>query len=250
MRLVQLTDTHIYADAAARFDGVDTRASFARVLDAATRVDGRDRLVITGDVSMDGSTASYAWLADRLAALPDRVILLPGNHDEPGAWPPDARGAPGFGALPATIAGGGWRVHLLDTRIAGAPHGRVGAAVRAWLAQALAQAPDAHHAVLMHHPPLPMGSPWIDAMGLEDAAAFLALLAASPALRLVACGHVHQNHDVWLGTTRVLTTPSTCVQFAPSSRDYAVDARAPGFRILDLHPHGGIATQVVRVPPR
>ena len=32
IRLIQITDTHIYAEAEYRFDGVNTRASFERVL--------------------------------------------------------------------------------------------------------------------------------------------------------------------------------------------------------------------------
>ena len=83
-RLLQLTDTHIYADASGRFDGMDTRASFAAVLHAAL-ADGRsDGLLLTGDLAMDGSAGAYAYLDQVLpqsqlmhSLFADVVLLQP-----------------------------------------------------------------------------------------------------------------------------------------------------------------------------
>ena len=36
-------------------------------------------------------------------------------------------------------------------------------------------------------------------------------------------GHVHQESDAVMSGIRMLTTPSTCVQFAPGSEDFALD---------------------------
>ena len=36
-------------------------------------------------------------------------------------------------------------------------------------------------------------------------------------------GHVHQESDAVISGIRMLTTPSTCVQFAPGSEDFALD---------------------------
>ena len=66
-RLVQITDTHIYADPAARFDGMDTRRSLERVLARLRAGPAYDAIVMTGDLSMDGSTASYLWLQEAFA---------------------------------------------------------------------------------------------------------------------------------------------------------------------------------------
>ena len=46
---------------------------------------------------------------------------------------------------------------------------------------------------------------------------------------------------------RLLSVPSTCVQFKPHSKDFAVDDVAPGYRWLDLHEDGRIDTEVSRV---
>ena len=46
---------------------------------------------------------------------------------------------------------------------------------------------------------------------------------------------------------RMLTTPSTCVQFAPGSEDFALDDLSPGYRSLRLYADGSVQTEVVRV---
>ncbi|MGR8920053.1 MAG: metallophosphoesterase, partial [Gammaproteobacteria bacterium] len=241
MRLVQITDTHVYADADARFDGVDTRASLIATLAVAAAEPGTDHLLISGDVSMDETAGSYAWLAEALAARGLEALLLPGNHDDPAV----ANGA--FAPTPQSLEGDGWRVHLLDTRIPGKPSGRLGPAALDWLDAALARAAGSDHALVMHHPPLPVGSEWIDRMGLEDADALWRVLEAHERVRLVAAGHVHQNFDAYHRGVRVVTTPSSCVQFLPRSRRYGVDRRAPGYRVIDLLAGGRVDSRVVRV---
>ncbi|MEQ8661795.1 MAG: metallophosphoesterase, partial [Gammaproteobacteria bacterium] len=193
-RVVQLTDTHIYADAAARFDGLDTRASLTAVLAHLAAAPRPDLVVLSGDLSMDGSRASYAWLDAALATLPAAFVAVPGNHDEPANW---ARlDGNGFHATPAVVRCGRWRLLLLDSRIAGVAHGALGRGQLAWLERTLAAAtPGVRDVVFVHHPPLAVDSAWIDTMGLRDADAFWQALP--PRARPVACvaGHVHQTFD-------------------------------------------------------
>lgn len=246
--LMQLTDTHIYADAAARFDGMDTRASLAAVLADLARYPAPDAFILSGDLSMDGSATSYRWLEAALAGLGAPVLAVPGNHDDPDRWPQHAR--VGFRPLPAVHLLPPWRLLLLDTRIDGLAEGALGAAQLAWLARLLAAPAHgcAYDLVVMHHPPLAIDSPWLDAMGLDDAEPFWTVAAQAPQLRAVVCGHVHQVFDRLRGGVRVLATPSTCVQFLPRSRHYATDVRAPGYRVLTLGDDGAVATDVRRVP--
>ena len=63
----------------------------------------------------------------------------------------------------------------------------------------------------------------------------------------VISGHVHQESDELINGVRMMTTPSTCVQFAPGSQDFALDSKDPGYRRLVLHPNARIETKVVRI---
>jgi Icc protein len=59
---------------------------------------------------------------------------------------------------------------------------------------------------------------------------------------------VHQSHDSLRrnahGELRLMSTPSTCVQFLPKSDDFVLDTLPPGFRTLQLHADGRIDSQV------
>lgn len=245
-RLVQITDTHIYADAAARFDGVDTRASLAAVLAAiAVRDAAPAALLATGDLTMDGSAEAYRHLAQALAGTPAPLVCVPGNHDEPAVM---AAAAPALArALPCAIDLDGWRLLCFDTRVAGEPGGALGVEQLAWLSRALAADRTTPAGLILHHPPCAIGCPWLDAMGLADRAELWARCAGHTQLRFMLAGHVHQNYDAYHNGVRVMTTPSTCVQFEPRARRYAVDRRAPGYRVLDLGADGTVTSWVERV---
>jgi Icc protein len=44
-----------------------------------------------------------------------------------------------------------------------------------------------------------------------------------------------------------MSTPSTCIQFKPGSKTFALDDLPPGYRRLDLHADGNIDTAVERL---
>ena len=69
---------------------------------------------------------------------------------------------------------------------------------------------------------------------------------------LIGPGHLAtdctlQQSDRIVDGIRMLSTPSTCVQFTPESEDFSVDMIAPGYRWLQLNPDGSIETKVSRV---
>ena len=82
------------------------------------------------------------------------------------------------------------------------------------------------------------------------------VLGMSTALLLAGCAgdvipsysiHYTKLYDLHQGI-RFLATPSTCIQFMPLSRDFSLDVAGPGWRYLQLHPDGRLATQVWRLP--
>ena len=93
---------------------------------------------------------------------------------------------------------------------------------------------------------MPIDCAWIDAQAVDNAERFWATLSEFPQVRAVLSGHVHQHTETQRGAVRVLTSPSTCVQFAPHSDDFRVDNEPPGYRWLDLHADGRIETGIER----
>ena len=106
-----------------------------------------------------------------------------------------------------------------------------------------------HYLVCVHHHPLPMGSRWLDGVGLVQWRRTAGNRRVLVAVRGVLWGHVHQASDRQRKGLRLMSTPSTCLQWLPNSDSFAVDSRPPGYRWLNLLANGRIDTEVVWVEP-
>ncbi len=243
LRLVQFTDMHLFGDEAEDLRGVASLPALrACITRAASEIAAADALLVTGDVVQD-DVGGYAHLRDLLGPLGKPVLCIPGNHDDVAAMRRELGGAP-FNMEPHVDLGG-WRIVLLDSVVPGAAAGRLSADTLAQLRESLASSGSRHVLVCLHHHPVSMRSRWLDAVGLENAAEFFALIDAAPQVRAILWGHVHQAWEGERRGVRLLSTPATCAQFLPESDDFAVDTRPPAYRILELAPDGAIGTEVV-----
>ena len=96
----------------------------------------------------------------------------------------------------------------------------------------------------MHHQPVPVGSAWIDAMGLDNGEALLALAGRHPRLRGIVWGHVHQAFEQRRDGLVLMAAPATSAQFLPRSRVHRPDPSPPGWRELVLAADGALHGRV------
>lgn len=246
--LIQLSDLHLLSGENARCSGVPTWRPFRAVLaDVGGRFPNLDCLVLTGDIAHDEAPATYEKLRDALAPWSGRVRLIPGNHDNPDAMRrafPERSFAP-RGPLSFSADLPGWKVIGLDTHLAGEVRGRIDSNQLAWLKEEIGRNRDEPVIIFMHHPPLAVGCHWIDELSLMDPDPFLQLVRGSPAVRGVACGHVHQVHEGRIGEAVFYSAPSTAFQFAPSGEE-KFDNLPPGYRAFRLD-GDRIETEVIRL---
>lgn len=243
VRVTQLTDLHWLAKEGQLFFGVDPRRNFEAVL-AAAAAEAPDAWIITGDLVHEPDAAVYETLAGRLLRPGGRVHAIPGNHDDPALM---AEALPPAGVRLDDFALGDWRFLLLDSCVPGQVGGRVGSAALNRLETELDSAPQPLVAVAVHHPPIPVGAPWLDDTRLEDGDALLALLGRYPAVRVILTGHIHQAVDCMVDGIRILSAPATSVQFRPESAAFELESAMPGYRWLRLHQNGAVDTGIVRV---
>ncbi|WP_189467557.1 phosphodiesterase [Litchfieldella qijiaojingensis] len=230
MRLIQITDCHLHADPEARSRvGVPLRQLQAVVAHAQRQ--RPDVVLVTGDVSEDETPASYRHAVETFASMECPWFWLPGNHDHPQFMAEQRE-------ILDDIDLGDWRLLVLDTQVNGQPHGELGQAQLQTLAGRLEE--DERPTLLaMHHPPLEIGSAWMDAIGLHDREALWQTLAAYRQVRAIVCGHIHQafasHYSLEDGEIAVYGTPSSSDQFLGGSPEFAIDeASRPGYRIIDL----------------
>jgi Icc protein len=244
VHLLHLTDPHLFADEAREIYGVNTARSLRRVLHEAL-AGNRPRpqaIVVTGDIGDDMTSGSYRNFRDALQGCGVPVLCLPGNHDAPNLMA-ELLDSDGFQYCGRAIVGD-WGLVMVDTHVPGDACGRVAAPGLQRLDEDLAAFRDRPVLVCLHHPPISIDSAWLDAVGLANAAEFLAVLDRHPQVRATLGGHVHQAVDELRGSVRVMATPSTCAQFTPRTVTCVMDRRPPGYRWFSLHPDGTLETEV------
>lgn len=249
-RIIQLTDCHLMADPQAELKGICTRARFDRVLaDIRARHPEVDKLIVTGDLTHDEKLETYATLKELLAGWMPKLRVIPGNHDDRALM------REVFGERIQVVERrnvfaeiiGGWRLIGLDSHVPGQLYGELGSEQLNWLEQQLDADTRLHSCLFLHHPPVSVKSPWLDRIGLTDAEGLLEVVSRRSSVRVVCCGHVHQERSVSVGATAIFTTPSAGVQFRPETESLEVDAAWPGYRILDLYGDGRFDSRVERV---
>jgi Icc protein len=247
LKVLQLTDSHLYADPNRCLLGINTLETFDQVLAQAMHEQGRpDLLLATGDLVHDASDTGYKRLLGRLKKTGVPSYCLPGNHDLPHKLK-QILNQENVHTLPSVQAEG-WSLIFLDSTIPGNESGNLDNSQMQLLQLLLEAHADKHTLICMHHHPLPVGSRWMDTMALKNPDEFFNLLSHHDQVKAVLCGHIHQEHNGKHNGVRLIGTPSTCVQFVPSQDEFGIDACPPGYRWLNLHPNGEIETGLGLLP--
>jgi 3',5'-cyclic-AMP phosphodiesterase len=225
--LLQISDTHLGAD----WHGVDPDECLLRAVEAILDLPQRyDALVVSGDLTQNGTPAEYARVRELLAPLDLEPHVLPGNHDLRGPLR-EAFGLPGEGEEHASHAVdlGPLRLVCLDSTIPGAEAGALDEGRIEWLDAVLGEERDKPTVIAMHHPPLSTAIPTFDAIGLapEWRAALAEALVRHPQVKRVIAGHVHRPIVAELAGRAVVSVPSTYLQsvlkFEPGTIDMVPD---------------------------
>lgn len=236
-KIVQISDLHLLEDPSGIRWDLSPQALFDGVLTLAL-AQKPDALLLTGDLVHDESAAGYQRLAEQVKASGLPVLAIPGNHDDPAK----IRAQFGDALLKlndVTVIG-------LDTHIQGSDCGFLGFDQLARLDRLLTESQQPC-LVALHHPPLKVGSEWIDELGLADIEDFQTMLEKHrDKVSAVICGHVHQEFTGSLNGIPVLTCPSSNRQFLPGAKAFATDTLAAGFRLLIIN-NGQFDSQVIRL---
>jgi Icc protein len=249
LTVLQISDSHLLATAGLTLLGVDTGATLDAVLRQAMTERKPDALIASGDLAHEPVTDAYRRYRRIVEArFAGPALYLAGNHD---------LGAPLVGEFGtgATLSLPGWDLIGFDSHLDGRPEALVDDDARATLEARIRASLAANVLLACHHPPLPVGCPWLDKdcipAGPELIESCAAAARGESSVRALVFGHVHQEVQAAQDDVAVLGTPSTCFQFEPGSQRFSIDRHAvtgqPGYRWLTLHADGTLDTQVRRL---
>ncbi|MFN8590323.1 MAG: metallophosphoesterase [Thermomicrobiales bacterium] len=203
-------------------------------------------IVISGDLSDDGSIASYEVLKQVLAesvapGIP--VLLALGNHDHRahfrqvvlGETSPDPEARYCYSRLID-----GLRVIVLDSVIPGEDGGVLGEAQLAWLAAELAQPAPRGHLIVLHHA-CRLAAPvhHAPAFIVRDVEALAAVIAPHAAtVRGVLAGHSHQANAAPFAGTLYATAPAALCQLDFLAGEQYIPVSGSGLNLCRLDDNG------------
>lgn len=244
VKFIQVTDSHLFENASQRLIGVDTEDSLRAVIKMAAKENSVSGILATGDLSQDGSLKSYQRFAEILRDLAVPIYWIPGNHDNSASF----HNAPENFPLSSrsVIEAGNWRILLLDSVLPGYNTGYLAKTELDYIKENIRD-DGKHYLLVLHHQPIPCGSAWLDTMKLDNSDDFLRLITSRSSVKAVLYGHIHQEGQQEIANISFFSTPSTCFQFAPDTKEFSLDWRMPGYRRLMLNDDGSIETDVIRI---
>jgi len=252
MLISQITDLHVGQLLEAGGRTIDTLGGVTRAVAALNALSPRpEAVLVTGDLVAEERRDTYRAVAAALGDLAMPHYVVPGNHDD-RALMREAFGAAGY--LPRdgeflhyTVEDFALRLVALDTQDPGRDGGRLGPARLDWLEERLAAAPERPTLIAMHHPPVTVGMPDFDAIGLTGREAFGEIVARHPQVLGIACGHVHRDIvAAWCGAL-VAVTPGTGYQYAlrlPPERGFVKVPEPPAIRHFLWREDAGLVSHI------
>lgn len=224
--VLQITDTHIVCDGALVSNRLETSGALSRLIDRIMSIRHQtgpvDAVLVSGDLSDDGSSESYERFKTLLAPLDLPLLVIPGNHD--AREPMRAAFVDQFmpnGPLnwvnkidELTIIG-------LDTLVEGTGKGTLTAPTLDFLKTTLASVQNEPILLAMHHPPFRSGIIFMDDIGLTNRGAFRDVVAAHTGPLRIVCGHIHSMMVTDVGGHTAISAPSPCSTFTYDRRDDA-----------------------------
>lgn len=225
LTIAHLSDPHLDLSEA-------RRRRFEAVLREVAALPSVDALLVSGDLADHGLAEEYASV---FAELPDDVPLLvcAGNHDLTAPLSAALRDVGRSGSMNDTLVIGDLTVIALDSHIDGRDDGLLTTQTLRFARDAIATAPGPV-ALMMHHPPVPIGHHIVDEQyALANPDDLATVVRENPAVIAVFTGHIHAAFTTTFAGVPVLGAPGIVSTMRLGSRVNPIaDPHAlPGFAL-------------------
>lgn len=221
--ILQISDTHIVPKGALVSGRLDTGDALARLVDRISSIRSQmgriDALLVSGDLSDDGSAKSYARFKTLIAPLGLPSYVIPGNHDARDPMRTAfADVLPNVGPLNWARQIGDIHLIGIDTLVEGQGGGTLAPESLSFLQDAFSKAGKAPVLLALHHPPFSCGIGFMDEIGLTNRQALRDVLTTHAGPLRIVCGHIHNMIVSDVAGHIAISAPSPCSTFAYDRR--------------------------------
>ena len=228
-KLIQLSDLHLVPPGKLTSKVLDTNAILEETIneilskkDYFGQIDG---LVVTGDISDDGSMESYLSAYEKISKLNVPILVIPGNHDlrDPmrKVFHENVQFSKNSSQFDWVFEFDETLIIGLDTLVEGENFGFLEEKSLDFLSHQLSNNSGSDLVLLIHHPPIKTGIYFMDQIGLTNSSDLSECLKATNRPIKILCGHVHGVYHGLLGIHPVVSAPSICSAFEFNRQEFA-----------------------------
>jgi len=228
IKIIQLSDSHLFCSKEQTFLDVPPYFHLERVIQRIKN-ESPDCLFATGDLSHDGTPQSYEFFSDMISTLKIKTFWIPGNHDD-------------FNVMGKVFSKnryliyqkhfliGRWQFICVETNVKNSDHGHIPNTEIDYISQCV-QNTKANTVLLMHHHPLPVGTPLIDQFVIDNGADFLNKLKYYNQIKLIICGHTHGDYSMCANSRlSIECCPASSLQWKKNTSEMDT-INCPGYKI-------------------
>jgi len=236
--IAQISDTHIRDHLGMFGELVDTSETLKKAVQLLNSLEPQpDVVLVTGDLTDDGTKEQYSLLLEMLSSLNAPLLPLPGNHDERSEFL-NAFSSTLPDEIPENhcsyvIDNFPVRLIALDTSLPGQHDALFSEDHELWLSTVLSKEKDKPTLIFTHFPPFETGINFMDLSGLKSADRLEKIIRNNPQVKLVVSGHLHRSIQTSFASTMISVCPSTGNQLKLDlnpKNGSAVD-EPPGFQL-------------------
>lgn len=224
IKIAQISDSHLPGDQTENIHGINPHQRLSHILNHIKQ-NRYDLILFTGDVASNGDEKSYTQLLELTKEIKDKILIIPGNHDDLDRLTNVLSQSNLFIIAPNDpIKVGNWQFIYLDTIVKAENHGYVTDDNIRNLEENLKKTHNTNACILMHHHPCNIGISCVDKYKIHNSEKIKNVL--TPNVKLVVHGHVHNDYTI--AKDIIYTScPSTCFQFTKNGN---VDNSLYGFK--------------------
>ena len=234
MRIIHMSDLHLTKDGVPIWE-TNTMDHFNKSIEIIRGMKDIDAIVVTGDMSNDGSEWTYRY-ADRLfSSLGIPTYCCPGNHDSLKMMLDEYKPS-FFQVLPPSHIIKGWKLVMLNSVIPdnedpnqNKARGFLSVESMDYVKNELEEGLPT--IVALHHPPLEPGG-WLNRKLLDNRDDFNVLVSEYPNARLVIYGHIHYFTNVQQDHIRYSSSTSVGFAFDKNLPKFQIAGGLEGFSLI------------------
>lgn len=215
MKIIQLTDLHLFNDKTKKLLNIITYHSVEKIIDHIYQYEkDYEAIIVTGDISQDETVASYQLAINLLKQLNKPIYYLQGNHDKKENLDLVFSKQKPIEELYSPY----WNFISVDTVDYGKDSGLISNDELNKLKNKISKNEKNNIALIMHHHCLKLGTPLIDDCMLLNSNKLLEIIDKEKRIKLVICGHAHNDYKLIHKNFILEVAPAVCFQWKKGTK--------------------------------